>query len=236
MIGLLVAAGYLAVLVFLLSRKFVVDGDVLVVCFGVCGVAAGIGLIFVYRLLPRRNPIVLFADSGVVPIQHQPRTEIPVQAKERAPAPIDPDRRVRGTAGIPPVMKSHGSESTATYTTHDGIGVAAFVTVIGMSFIFAGRFDFGWLFLALALFAGRAMALGMVWLSNRRQNSGIVSYTMPVAGGIICLLCMIGLDLVMMRFGFLRYFLGLAILAGGAIAMGLNWSRRRRESASSSFV
>jgi len=235
-VGLLVAAGYLAVLVFLLSRKFVVDGDVLIVCFVVCGVAAGIGLIFVYRLLPRCNPIVLFADSGVVPIQHQPRAEIPAQAKERAPAYIDADRRVRGTVEIPPVMKSHGSESTATYTTHDGVGVAAFVTVIGMSFIFAGRFDFGWLFLALALFAGRAMAFGMYWLSDRRQNSGIVSYTMPVAGGIICLLCMVGLGLVMMRFHFLRDFLGLAILAGGAIALGMNWSRRRRENSSSSFV
>src|ERR1044071_8085306 len=133
-------------------------------------------------------------------------------------------------------MKSHRSESTATYTTHDGIGVAAFVTVIGMSFIFGGRFDFGWLFLALALFAGRAMAFGMYWLSDRRQNSGIVSYTMPVAGGIICLLCMIEVGLVMMRFHFLRDFLGLAVGAGSVIALGLYWVHRREENSSGSFL
>jgi hypothetical protein len=218
LVGLLVAAGYLWVLVYLLSGKVVVDADIIIFCFLVCGVAAAIGLIFVYRLLSRRKPILLFADSGVVPIQHSP-TEMPAQAKEHLPEGIKTNRRVHSAAEITPVMKSHGSESVATYTTHDGVGVAAFVTVIGLCFIFAGRFDFGWQFLALAFLAGRAIALVLSWRNDRRQ-----------AGGIIFLLCIIGLGLVMMRFGFLRYFLGLAIAGGGAVALLLSWRRARESS------
>ncbi|HET8890217.1 MAG TPA: hypothetical protein VFQ41_15050 [Candidatus Angelobacter sp.] len=229
MVGLLVAAGYLAVLVFLLSRKFVVDGDVLVVCFGVCGVAAGIGLIFVYRLLPRHNPIVLFADSGVVPIQHQPRTEIPAQAEKHSPDDIKTGR-VHSGAEIAPVMKSHGSESIAIYTTHDGGGVAVPVTVLGMTLILAGRFDDGWQFLSLALLAGGAMALGLYWLRFRGQNSRIVGYTRPVSGGAIGIAVVIGLGVVMARFHFLRDFLGLAIAGGGVVAWILSRARRREES------
>lgn len=230
MVGLLVAAGYLAVLVFLLSRKFVVDGDVLVVCFGVCGVAAGIGLIFVYRLLPRRKPIVLFADSGVVPIQHQPRTEISAPAEKHSPDDIKAGRPVYSGAEIAPVMKSHGSESIAIYTTHNGGGVAVPVTVLGMTLILAGRFDDGWQFLSLALLAGGAMALGLYWLRFRGQNSRIAGYTRPVSGGAIGTAVVIGLGVVMVRFGFLRDFLGLAIAGGGVVAWILSRARRREES------
>lgn len=229
-VGLLVAAGYLCILVYLLSGNIVVDADVTIFCFLVCGVAAAIGLMFVYRLLPRRDPIVLFTGSGVVPIQHPPATETLAVVEKRATAGTQPAKRAHRDAEIAPVMKSHGSESAATYTTHEDVGVAALATMIGTAFILGGRFDFGRLFLALAVLAGGAMALGLNWLRIRRENSGIVSYTLPVAGGIICLLCMIGLGLVMARFRFLRYFLGVAIAGGGAVALLLSWRRARESS------
>jgi hypothetical protein len=219
LVGLLVAAAYLWLLLYLLSGKVVVDADIIVFCFLVCGIAAAIGLIFVYRLLPRRKPILLFADSGVVPIQHPPRTEISARAIERLPERDKTYRRAHDAADIAPVLKSHGSKSSAAYTTHDGAGFAAFVTVIGLCFIFAGRFDFGWQFLALAFLAGGAIALVLYRRNDRRQ-----------AGGIILLLCMIGLGLVMVRFGFLRYFLGLAMAGGGAVALLLSWRRARESS------
>jgi hypothetical protein len=230
-VGLLVAAGYLWVLVYLLSGKVVVDADILIFCFLACGVAAAIGLLFVYRLLSRRKPIRLFADSGVVPIQHPPRTEIPVPAEKCATAIANNDRRVHSGTEIAPVMKSHVSESTATYTTHDGGGVAVPVTVIGMTLILAGRFDGGWQFLSLALLAGGAMALGLYWLRSRGQNSRIVGYTRPVSGGMIGTAVIIGLGMVMARYRFLRDFLGLAIAGGGAVAWILSRARRREESA-----
>ena len=229
-VGLLVAAGHLAILVFLLSRNAVVDSDVLVFCFIVCGVAAGIGLVFVYRLLRGRQPIVLFAGSGVVPIQHPPQTEIPAPAEKHSPDDIKAGRRVHSGAEIAPVMKSHGSESVATYTTHDSGGVAVLVTVIGMTLILDRRFDDGWQFLSLALLAGGAMALGLYWLRVRGQNSRIAGYIRPVSGGAIGTAVVIGLGVVMARFSFLRDFLGLAIAGGGAVAWILYRARRREES------
>jgi hypothetical protein len=230
LVGLLAAAGYLWVLVYLLSGKVVVDADIIIFCFLVCGVAAAIGLVFVYRLLSRRKPILLFAESGVVPIQHSPPTEMRVQMKERLPDGIRTDKRVHSSAGITPVMKSHGSDSTATYTTHDGGGVAGFVTVIGVTLILAGRFDGGWQFLSLALLTGSAMALGLYWLRSRGQNSRIADYMRPVSGGMIGFAVIIGLGVVMARFGFLRDFLGLAVAGGGAVAWLLARARRRQES------
>jgi len=170
-----------------------------------------------------------------VPIQHPQRMEISAPAEKCATAGIETVTRAHRDAETRPVMKGHGSESTATRTTHGGVGVATFVTMIGMTYIVAGQFGFGWPFLLLAILAGGAMAFGLYWLRYRGQNSGIVSYMVPVAGGIICLLCMIGLGLVMARYGFLRYFLGLAIAGGGAVAMLLSW-RRSRDDARSRFV
>jgi hypothetical protein len=129
-------------------------------------------------------------------------------------------------------MKSHGSESIATYKTHDSAGALVFATAIGVSLVLGGRLRGGWEFLSLAVLAGCALALVLYW----RQGSGISEYRIPATGGVIGLIATIGIGVIMVRFLFLREFLGLAILAGGAIALGLNWGRRRKDNSSTSLV
>jgi hypothetical protein len=178
----------------------------------------------------------LFGGSGGVPVQVAMPTEHPERRNDCPPEiVIKSANRAHGGAEIAPVMKSHGSESVARYKTHDSAGALVFATAIGVSLVLGGRLRGGWEFLSLAVLAGCSIAL-VLYLSRNSQASNISGYKIPVAGGVIGIAALIGVGMVMMRFGFLRYFLGLAILAGGAIALGMNWSRRRRESSSSSFV
>ena len=52
----------------------------------------------------------------------------------------------------------------------------------------------------------------VLYLSSNSRASNVSGYKIPVAGGVIGLAALSGVGLVMMRFGFLRYFRGLAIL------------------------
>src|ERR1043165_8445168 len=81
-----------------------------------------------------------------------------------------------------PVMKSYGSQSRATYDTHDGVGVAGIAAVLGMGIILAGRLDFGWGFLAMALVVVGIFARGLYWRRKRRNPK--ISPSMPSASTV----------------------------------------------------
>lgn len=134
-----------------------------------------------------------------------------------------------------PISNSNRHQSISRYKARESSGALVFATAIGVSLVLGGRLRGGWEFLSLAVPAGCAVALVLYWSRNRRASNSS-GYKIPVAGGIIGVAALAGVGLVMMRFSFLRDFLGLAILAGGAIALGLNWNRRRRENSSTSFV
>jgi hypothetical protein len=135
---------------------------------------------------------------------------------------------VHGNAQITPVMKSHGSESIATYKTHDSAGALVFATAIGVSLVLGGRLSGGWEFLSLTVLAGCALALVFYW----RQGEGISEYRIPAAGGVIGLIATLGIGVIMMRFHALRYFFELVIVSGVAIALLLRWLHRRGRSGS----
>jgi hypothetical protein len=104
--------------------------------------------------------------------------------------------------------------------------------VVGMTVILVGRLAFAWQFLSLSLLAGGAMALVLYCVHNRQQDSNISAYKIPVAGGIIGAAAVAGIGLIMLRFHFLRDFLGMAVGAGSVIALVLSWSQRRDENSS----
>ncbi|HEY2362367.1 MAG TPA: hypothetical protein VGK36_14695 [Candidatus Angelobacter sp.] len=235
LIGLIVAG--FSFLIFVLDLMVTTEIGIsdLIVSFVVCGVGLTTGFFLLRSLVPRREPMSLFGGSDDVPVRSTMPTALRTQRNECPPEVITNARPVHSNAQITPVMKSHVSKSIATYKTHDSAGALGLLTAIGVSLVLGGRLDGGWHFLSLAVPAGGAVALVLYWIRSR-QDASISAYKIPVAGGIIGSAALAGVSLVMIRFHFLRDFLGLAILAGGAIALGLNWSRRRRENSSSSFV
>jgi hypothetical protein len=232
-LGFIVAA--VSLLVFVFDLLVTPEIGALIVSFVVCGIGLTTGFIVLRRLAPRREPQTLFAGSCGVIVPTAPAAEVSAQTVECAPEDIKRTSRVRGDAEITPVMKSHGSENIATHQTHDGVGVAAVVTVLGMTAILVGRLAFAWQFLSLAIVAGVVVALVLYW-SRTRQDPNTSAYKIPVAGGIIGAAALAGVGLVMLRFHFLRDFLLLAIGAGGVMALGMNWARRRREDSAGSFL
>jgi len=234
-IGLFIAAFSLLMFVLdlLVTSEVAISG--LIVSFVVCGMGLTTGFTVLRRLAPRREPMSLFGGSGGVRVQRAMRAEVRAQTIESLPGGIANARPVHSNAQITPVMKRHGSESVATDNTHDSAGALGLVTIMGLGSALAMRFTDGWQFLFLTVLAGCSIAL-VLYLRRNSRAANISGYKIPVAGGVIGLAALSGVGLVMVRFGFLRYFLGLAILAGGAIALGMNWSRRRRENSSSSFV
>ncbi len=127
-----------------------------------------------------------------------------------------------------PVMKTYGSLSRATLDTHGGVGVAGLAAVIGMGVILAGRLDFGAGFLALAVVAGGIIALGLYWLRQRRHAKSLASADSS-SGGFVGALILVGIGVILMacRYYWMQLFFGLALLAGGAVALLLRWLRRR---------
>ncbi len=232
LIGLSAAAVFLLVFVFDLLATTEVEIDDLIISFVVCGMGLATGLMVLRRLFPRREFQSLFAGPAGVSVQTTPRATIPAQTVECLLDGIRSTRPVHSNAVISPVMKSHGSESIATYTTHDGAGALCLVTIVGLGSGLATSFSDGWQLLSLAALAGCAMALVLYW----RQGSGISKYRIPATGGVIGLIAIAGLGAIMMRFSFLRVFLGLAVGAGGVVALVLDWGRRRRQDSSGPFV
>ena len=233
-IGLILAA--VSLLVFVFDLLVTPEIGALIVSFVVCGMGLTTGLMVLRRLARRREPMSLFGVPDGVPFQGAMPTEVPAQRNECPPEVIIKNtNRVHSDAEIPPVMKSHGSESIATRKTHDGGGFVGVATVVGMTAILVGRLAFAWQFLSLAILAGGAVALALYW-SRSRQDPNISGNNIPVAGGIIGAAALAGVGLVMMRFHFLRDFLSLAVGAGSVIALVLYWVHRREENSSGSFL
>ncbi len=222
-IGLIVAAVSLLVFVLdlLVTPEIGISG--LIVSFVVCGLGLTTGFFLLRSVVPRREPISLFAGPDGVSFQPTTQAEKRAQTVESLPDGIKSARPVHSNARIIPVMKSHGSESIATYQTHDSAGALGLVTIIGLGSALAARFSDGWQFLLLTALAGCALALVFYW----RQGSGISEYRIPATGGVIGLIATIGIGVIMMRFHALRYFFGLVIVSGGAIALLLRWLHRR---------
>lgn len=232
-IGLIVAAVSLLVFVLNLLVTSEVGISGLIVFFVVCGLGLTTGFFLLRSLVPRRAPISLFGGPYGVPVQAAivetaPRAKAAVQKVECPPESIKSARPVHSNAQITPVMKSHGSESIATYQTHDGAGALGLVTIIGLGSGLAARFSDGWQFLLLTALAGCALALVFYW----RQGSDISEYRIPATGGVIGLIATIGIGVIMLRFHALRYFFGLVLVSGGAIALLLRWLYRRGRSGS----
>ena len=232
-VGLVLAA--VSLMVFVFDLLVTPEMGALIVSFVVCGLGLTTGLMLLRRLAPRREPMSLFGGSDGMHVQGAMPTELPAQRNECPPESIKSASRVHSDAEIPPVMKSHGSESIATRKTHDGGGVVGFATVVGMTAILVGRLAFAWQFLSLALLAGGAIALVLYW-SHSRQEANISGYKIPVAGGIIGAAALAGVGLVMLRFHFLRDFLLLALSAGCAVALVLSCVRSREERSSGFFL
>lgn len=232
-IGVIVVA--VSLLVFVFDLLVTPEIGALITSFVVCGMGLTAGFTVLRRLAPRREPMSLFG-SDRVPVQGAMPNEVAEQKDEWPPEVIKTTSHVYAEAEITPVMKSHGSERIPAYTTHDGAGVAAFVTVVGLTVILVGRIAFAWQFLSLALLAGGAMALVLYCVRNRQQDSNISAYKIPVAGGVVGLICMSGLGIVMIRSHLLRDFFALAVGVGSVIALVLSWSHRRKENSSGSFL
>jgi hypothetical protein len=227
-IGSVVAA--VSLLVFVFDLLVTPDVGALIVSFVVCGMGLTTGVIVLRRLAPRRPPETIFGGSCGVIVPGAQQPEVPVQRHEHPLEGIRSASPVRSEAEITPVMKSHGSESIATHKTHDGAGFAALVTVVGMTAILVGRIAFAWQFVLLVLLAGGGVALVLYCVRNWQQGLNISRYKAPVTGGVIGAASLAGVGLVMIRFSFLRVFLGLAIGAGCAIALALSWRRRQGSS------
>jgi hypothetical protein len=225
-IGLVVAA--FSLLVFVFDLLVTPEIGALIVSFVVCGIGLTTGLIMLRRLVPRRDPISLFAGAVGVSIQPTMRAEVRAHTVECLPDGIKSARPVHSNAQITPVMKSHASESIATYKTHDVAGALGLVTIIGLGSGLATCFSDGWQFLSLTVPAGCALALVLYW----RQGSGISEYRIPATGGVIGLIATIGIGVIMMRFHALRDFFGSVLVSGGAIALLLRRLHRRGQSGS----
>ena len=227
-IGLVVAA--LSLLGFVLDLLVTSEIGIgaLIVSFVVCGIGLTTGLFLLRSLVPRREPISLFAGAAGVSLQPTTRATVPAQTVECLPDGLKNARSVHGNAQITPMMKSHGSESIATHKTHDSAGALGLITIIGLGSGLATCFSDGWQFLSLTVPAGCALALVLYW----RQGSGISEYRIPATGGVIGLIATIGIGVIMMRFHALRYFFGLVIVSGVAIAFLLSRLHRRDQSGS----
>lgn len=228
LVGFLAAAGCLTFFFLLVSSQPAYP-DMVVFDFlaGVFG--AGIGLTFVYRLIPARKPESLFAGSVRMVVLEVPPTA--AQAKSRPKESAQPSLAPPGRRGASPRRPGNQSTKLLPSTIHDTGGAICLTVFVALCLGLPSRVDIGWEFLSLGLCAGCGVALVLYWIGRSQQRSSITRYMIPVGGGAVGTLSLIGLAIVMARFQFLRYFLGLAAAAGGIIALGLNRARSRKENA-----
>src|SRR4029077_16176600 len=231
-IGLIMAAVSLGM--FVLDLLVTPEIDALIVSFVVCGIGLTAGFFMLRRLVPRREPISLFAVSGGIPFRPFTRRAIPSPVKEAA---LDAAKTViePHSGGRPvQVVSSKPPHKISSYKAPDTSGALVFATAIAVSLILGGRVNGGWGFLALVVPCAWLVALALYW-TRERQTASLATYDLPVAGGVVIVMAMAGVGLVMMHFEFLRVFLGLTMGAGGAIALILH-RRRQRQNPYVSFL
>jgi hypothetical protein len=235
-VGLLLAAVCTVIFVSRLSGRLLWDPDTMVFLFVACGVGAGVGLYFVYRLVPQRVQSSLFADSRVVLLQPGALDTIPAKpaelpAEDAVAAVVIPAAKTQELIKTEALIRnSNRRETIPRYKMREGIGALGLVVVVGLASALPARVGIGWGFLWLGIAGGGAVALV---LGRWNQASSIASYTIPVAGGIVGVLVMLGVGVVMARFHFLRDFLALAVAGGIAFALFLRWGRSRHDSSRS---
>ncbi len=237
-VGLVAVAVSLLVLV--LDLLVTPEVGALIISFVVCGAGATAGFMLLRRL-PRREPITLFAGpSESVSSTRQEVFSTPTEVS--AQVSLCPQYAARTASGaafgndVASIHQSHPQKSVSRYKAQDGIGALGLICIVGVCLILGGRLNGGWEFLSFVVPAGCLVALLLDRGRRWQKDSGISRYTIPVSGGIVGSAALAGVGMVMARFHFLRDFLGLAIAAGCAIALALQWGRRRRQSSIDSVV
>lgn len=233
LLGLILAAVFLLFFASDLSLLLEINIDDLIASFIVCGLGAGLGFILLRRLFPQREPMSLFGGLSELSIQSMPQAETRAQIEHISQNRTEPAvviAQAQTTDTIP-----NRNKSVSSYTARETSGAMCLIIAIGVSLVLGGRLSGGWTFLAFALPAGFLVALALYWI-RQKQDSSLNAQKIPVAGGVVAFICMTGLGIVMIRSHLLRDFFGLAICAGGAIALILSWTRRRRQNSSISLV
>jgi hypothetical protein len=231
LIGLILAA--FSLLVFVFDLLVTPEIGALIASFVVCGVGLTTGFMVLRRLVPRRETISLFGGSSHFSVQATPQAETSSQVEHVSqhctePAIVIPQAQTTDTI-------LNRNKSVSSYTARETSGAMCLIIAIGVSLILGGRLSGGWTFLAFALPAGFLVALALYWI-RQKQDSSLDAQKIPVAGGVVGFICMTGLGIVMIRSHLLRDFFGLAIGAGGAVALILSRARHRRQNANISFL
>jgi len=231
-IGLIVASFFLLVFVLDLWVTPEIGISDLIVSFVVCGMGLTTGFFLLRSLVPRREPVSLFAGTVDTSVQPTPRAETRSQVEQLSRNCSVVSIAMPVAKRADPISNSNQHKSISRYTTPETGGALGLATAIGVSLVLGGRLVGGWEFLSSAVPAGALVALVLNYVRNR-QDSSISGYMVPVAGGVVGSAALIGLGVVMMRYQFLRDFLGLAVGGGCAVALVLYWGRRRREKSGS---
>ena len=227
-LGFLVAA--ISLLVFVFDLLVAPEIGALIVSFVVCGIGLTTGFIVFRRMAPQREPETLFAGSSSLParLTQQPEALVQVKQLSRNCAEVAiPMPGATNKEDSTPNNNRH--KSVSSYTARESSGAMSLILAVGVALILGGRLSGGWEFLVISLTAGFMVALALYWI-HQKQNSGLDGDKIPVAGGAVGFICMTGLAIVMIRSHLLRDFFGLAVGAGGAIALLLSRARRKESS------
>jgi hypothetical protein len=220
--------GALSLLIFVFDLLVTPEMGALMVSFVVCGIGLTTAIMILRRLTSPREPLSLFAGLSSFPSRPKPQAETCAQGEQLSrDCPEPAMSRARNNEGS--ILNNSRHKNISSYTARESSGAMCLIMAIGVSLILGSRLSGGWQFLALALPAGFLVALAL-YLVRQKQNSSLDTHTIPVAGGVVGIICMTGLGIVMIRSNLLRDFFGLAVGAGGAVALLLSRARRKEGS------
>jgi len=166
--GLIVAGFCLLIFIFRLSgRVLMLDSDLVFFYFVACGIVAGIGLLFVYRLLRGRAPRSLVEQSGGVAIEPVDRIDACVPGAQRQQNLLLPSPGASSQRAEVPLMNT-APQKVSRYKTNEASGAIGLVVMIGMAIAFMVGSTFARQILPLAIPAGGIVALMLYWA--RRGN------------------------------------------------------------------
>lgn len=233
-IGLIVAAFSLLVFVLDLLVTSEIGISDLILSFVVCGAGLTTGFFLLRSVVPRREPISLFGGPSDLSVQPTPRAETRAQVEHVSQNCTEPAIVIAQAQTTTDTIPNR-NKSVSSYAARETSGAMCLIIAIGVSLVLGVRLSVGWTFLAFALPAGFLVALALYWI-RQKQGSSLDAQKIPVAGGIVGFICMSGLGIVMIRSHLLRDFFGLAVGAGGAVALILSRARHRRQNSNISFL